>query len=68
MIFPIEKKQLCKRNFIPSLSNDLVKTKRYPLFLDDHDAQPFLLITMQPLVPSLKAKSITLYKISSSLS
>ena len=27
MIFPIEKKQLCKRNFIASLSNDLVKTK-----------------------------------------
>ena len=27
MIFPIEKKQSCIRNFIPSLSNDLVKTK-----------------------------------------
>ena len=37
MIFLREKKQLCKRNFIASLSNDLVKAKSCPLFLDDHD-------------------------------
>ena len=28
---PIEEKQLCKRNFIASLINDLVKTKLCPL-------------------------------------
>ena len=42
----IEKKQLYKRNFIASLSNGLGKTKSYLLFLDDHDAQPSLLITI----------------------
>ena len=31
MIFPIEEKQLCKRNLIASLINDLVKTKLCPL-------------------------------------
>ena len=46
MIIPIEKKQLCKRNFIASLSNDLVETNWCPFFLDDHDAQRCLLITI----------------------
>ena len=46
MILAKEKKQSYKRNCIASLSNDLVKMKRFPLFLDDHDAQPCLLIIM----------------------
>ena len=46
IIFPMEKKQLRKRNLIASLSNNLVKTKWCPLLLDDHDAQPCLLIIM----------------------
>ena len=44
MIFPIEKKQLSKRNSIASLSNDLVKMKWYPIFLDDHDVQSCFLL------------------------
>ena len=43
----MEKKQLCKRNFIAYLSNDLVKTKLCPLILDDYNVQPCLLIIMQ---------------------
>ena len=68
MLFPIEKKQSCKRNFIASLSNDLLKTNWYPLFLVVHDAQTCFLIIMESLVPPLNTKSTNLCKISSSLS
>ena len=39
--------------FFTSLSNDSVKTKSCPLFLDDHDVQPCLLI----IVPSTSFKN-----------
>ena len=68
MIFPLEKKQLCKINVIAFSSNYLVKTKWCPLSLDDDDAQLCLLITMQYLVPPFTMKSTVSYKMSSSLS
>ena len=44
LVFPIDKKQLYKRNVIASLSKDLVKTNGYPLFLNGHDVQPCLFV------------------------
>ena len=64
MIFPTEKKQLCKKDSIASVSNNFVKTKWCSVFLDDHDAQLCLLIVIESLVPPLNTKSTTLYKIS----
>ena len=47
MIFPIKKKNnYVKEILLLPLSNDLVKTKWYSLFLDYHDAQLCLLIIM----------------------